>query len=141
MPKAPHTHLSAVDHVREHLADETERLSCRVQEGTDRVLLHLSGELDLLGAPKAARVFRECLNTSSGTVVCDLAGLDFLATSGLRVLLEVNEQARARQQELVLLTGGASAEVLRLLEITDTRSMLTCRADLEETDTPVVAAP
>lgn len=94
MPKAPHTHMPAAEHVREHLVGETKRLSCHVREGINRLLLQPSGELDLLGAPKVDRVLRECLATPHRTVVCDLAGLDFLATSGLRVLLEANEQAQ-----------------------------------------------
>ncbi|MDR7302700.1 STAS domain-containing protein [Haloactinomyces albus] len=140
MPTAPLAHLSTVEHVREHTTAETRRLSCRVQEDASRVLLHLRGELDLLGAPKLARVLQECLAATDGkAVVCDLSGLDFLATSGLQVFFEADEHARAQQRELVLLTAGSATEVLRLLEVTDTHSALTCRNELAEVGTPVLA--
>lgn len=133
MPESVHAQQSTTDRT-------TDRLSCRVREGVDRVLLEPDGDLDMLAAPRFARLLRECLDVTGGkTVVCDLSGLDFLTTAGLQTLLDADGHARTQGRDLVVLTGGSCTEVLRLLRVTDMDDLLTCRAELDA-DATVAAA-
>jgi anti-sigma B factor antagonist len=76
---------------------------------------HLTGELDLAGAPILAEQLWEA-QASSYLVVVDLRGLDFIDCAGLGVLVAVDAQARRTRRSLVLVRGGG--QVGRMLELT-----------------------
>jgi anti-sigma B factor antagonist len=79
------------------------------------VVLILGGELDLTTGP----VLQEQLDhavRSSAAVVIDLAGVAFIDSSGLRVLVRAEQELRAAGGQLVLL--GGSRAVYRVFELT-----------------------
>lgn len=78
------------------------------------VVLVLRGELDLATVP----LLEEHLNRtkrSGASVVIDLAGLGFIDSTGLEVLLRADRQLRASDGQLVLLSG--SRAVYRVFEL------------------------
>jgi anti-sigma B factor antagonist len=72
------------------------RASC-VPRG-DAVVVRAVGEVDLCSAPVLARALEFALSTAAAPVgiVVDLAGVRFLACSGITVLLQAHSDARGR---------------------------------------------
>lgn len=81
-----------------------------------RVLIRLSGELDLVTVERfEAEVERVCRNGHRDLVV-DLTGLGFCDVRGLHALVEV--QARADQDGGTVIFDGASPFLMRLCRMT-----------------------
>lgn len=76
--------------------------------------ISVSGELDAYTAPTLAERFAT-LTTDDGDVLVDLAGVTFIGSSGLHVLIELQQRLGASPSGLVL--RSPSPTVLRLFEI------------------------
>jgi anti-sigma B factor antagonist len=98
-----------------HVAAQ-EHLRVDVRREQDRVVLRLTGELDLA----SSSIFEQALEgadvAAAPLLVLDLDGLKFVDSSGLRVILMAHEHARERGQEFAITPG--SPQVQRLLSIT-----------------------
>lgn len=79
------------------------------------IVLILGGELDVATVPLLQEQLDHAMR-SSAVVVIDLAGLGFIDSNGLRVLVRTEEQLRASGGQLVLL--GGSPAVYRVFELT-----------------------
>jgi anti-anti-sigma factor len=90
----------------------------RIERLTDEqgVVLLLVGELDLESAPELDRQLRELEQTNPGRLLIDLAGLDFMDSSGLAVMVRAGRSARDNGHHLVLRPGPT--QVQRLFELT-----------------------
>lgn len=88
--------------------------SARVEDRPDAVLIIAQGELDILGAPHLAEAM-----PSRGTtpVTIDLAGVEFMDSTGLRALLEARTAAAEAGRPFAL--ARPSPAVLRVLELVD----------------------
>ena len=75
----------------------------REQEGG--VVLALSGELDLAGAPRAHDGARTARRRPAGTLTVDLTDLEFIDSSGLRVLVRLHNAATAADYTYRLIAG------------------------------------
>ena len=81
------------------------------------------GELDLSGATVLeAELDRLAAEPELGTVVLDLRGLEFMDSSGLRLIAVASQRARERGRRLALVPG--SEQVMRVFEITRMRERL-----------------
>lgn len=74
------------------------------------------GEIDMLTAPTFAQAFRDELTTACSLLVVDLAGVEFLGSSGLAALIEARQ--RAGETATVLLAGAQRPIVARTLRLT-----------------------
>jgi anti-sigma B factor antagonist len=81
----------------------------------DRVVVALHGELDLVGAPLLQSEIESDAVAAAPLIVLDLEDLQFIDSSGLRVILAAHERARGRGQAFALTRG--SHQVQRLLSI------------------------
>jgi anti-anti-sigma factor len=83
------------------------------------IVVAVAGELDRAAVPPLATCLQEVLDLADpgGTVVLDLAGTDFVDVGGMRFLVHATERATARGMSLRL--AGCSAQLLRLLHLTD----------------------
>jgi anti-sigma B factor antagonist len=104
--------------VRPHDLTPAGELVVSRERRADMVVLSLSGELDLatsallereLDAAEAARPMR---------LVVDLAGLEFIDSSGLNTLVQAHERASENGHQLLLRQGPRP--VRRLFELTNT---------------------
>ena len=92
------------------------RFDVAVSEDAGRVVVHLSGELDLVGEP----LLQAALARAGGRPVrIELAELAFMDSTGLRVLL-----GAAREIPGLQLSGPLQPPVKRLLELTQTLPIL-----------------
>jgi anti-anti-sigma factor len=94
-------------------ADRHLRIEARKEH--DRVVLGLHGELDLVGAPMLQSEIDSETVAAAPLIVLDLEDLEFIDSSGLRVILSAHERARERGQAFALTRG--SHQVQRLLSI------------------------
>lgn len=78
-------------------------------------MLALHGELDLVGAPLLQGEIESAAVEGAPLIVLDLEDLQFIDSSGLRVILSAHERARERGQAFALTRG--SQQVQRLLSI------------------------
>jgi anti-sigma B factor antagonist len=87
-----------------------------VPQQDGRVLVRLSGELDLSTVPILDRRLREALDDGGRRLVIDLRGLEFMDSTGLTMLLRWGRGAQQDGYELELVRGDA--RVHRLFELT-----------------------
>jgi anti-sigma B factor antagonist len=79
-------------------------------------VLHLTGELDLASSAILERALEDPTLAGAPLVVLDLDDQKFVDSTGLRIILQAHERARARGQEFAVTPG--SPQVQRLLSIT-----------------------
>ncbi|WP_037681535.1 anti-sigma factor antagonist [Streptomyces cellulosae] len=89
----------------------------------DRVLVTVSGELDLQTEEVVRRALRSALAESARGIDLDLSGVGFCDCSTLNVLLGVRQQALKEAKTVLLRATGRVVE--RVLDLTDTRSLFT----------------
>ncbi len=91
------------------------------QTDADRVVISLSGELDLATVQFLDRELRAVESANPGLVVIDLSRVQFMDSTGLRALLRARESADANGHRLVLKRGPAAVQ--RVLELTQTADL------------------
>ena len=90
-----------------------------------------TGELDLSGATVLeAELERLAVEPELGAVVLDLRGLEFMDSSGLRLVVLADMRARVAGRGFALIRGGET--VHRVFEITRMSDRLDFVADPEE---------
>lgn len=107
--------MDQVDREREddERADRSERLSIEVIGGSSPTLV-VVGDLD---AYTVGALEQELTNLDPGSDVrIDLSGVAFMDSSGIRVLVRLDNALREADRQLVL--SAPSAPVLRLFELT-----------------------
>lgn len=93
----------------------------RDEDGT--TVLFLTGELSLAEAPTLERRLNEALSAARTTIVVDLAGVEFIDSTGLSVLVRAQQQATDRNIQLGV--ANATAQATRLLSLTGLAERLT----------------
>lgn len=83
--------------------------------GQPRAVLCVSGEVDLMTAPRLAAAVGGALQGSRPDVVVDLARVDFIGVTGIRALVTAASDAHRAGGRLVL--RSPSVAVLRMLDI------------------------
>lgn len=84
--------------------------------------IRLEGELDPHTAPLLEAALREVGSADAPAIVLDLSSLDFMDSSGLRVIISAHKALEAAGQSLTL--RNPSPTISRLLEITNLRAHL-----------------
>ena len=87
-----------------------------VVESDDRVVLRLTGELDVATAPRVRAELLSLVQRGACTVSIDMASLSFIDSSGLSVLVGGLKRLRESGGDLVL--ESPSANAMKVLEIT-----------------------
>lgn len=89
-----------------------------------RVVVRVLGELDIATAPRLAAHLQLHLNAlrPAMTLVVDLTDVGFVAVKGLSTLIEAARCARSRGCGFSVI--GCSAQVLRIVDILDARTVL-----------------
>jgi anti-sigma B factor antagonist len=93
------------------------------------LLLRVAGEIDTLTAPMLEEALGELLaaEPADALVAVELAGVGFLASSGLAALIRAAHRAEAQGRELHLV--GGSRAVTRPLQVTGSDRLFVLHAD------------
>ncbi|MGI8730791.1 MAG: STAS domain-containing protein [Solirubrobacteraceae bacterium] len=90
-------------------------LAMRSRRDGDAHVVQLIGELDLDGAPRLEEELHEAESGDAASIVIDLRELQFIDSTGIRLLVMASE--RCGHERLTLLRGPA--QVHRVFEMTD----------------------
>jgi anti-anti-sigma factor len=93
-------------------------------------VIALTGELDLAGAAALEQELARLEGDSPRAVVLDLRDVEFMDSSGLRLIAVASQRAKERGGRLALVPG--SEQVMRVFEITRMRERLDFVDDPEE---------
>ena len=104
------------------------RLSTSVIDAT--AVIELEGELDLAGANALEQELATPEVDGTGAIVLDLRGVNFMDSSGLRVIAVTLQDAQERGRRFALVPGAA--QVMRVFDITRMRERLEFVADPRE---------
>jgi anti-sigma B factor antagonist len=102
-------------------------LSTRGCDG--RVVVALSGELDVADAANVVAALA-VVAAREREIIVDLAGLEFIDSSGVAALVRVRKQARHAGGDLLL--AAPSLQVLRLLALTSLIDVFSVHASVEQ---------
>jgi anti-sigma B factor antagonist len=113
------------------LTSEHPYLTIDVTSAPKAQTIVLTGEADLLGAPKIEAALKDASAGEPGLIVIDLRNLTFIDSSGLQALLTGHAHCRARGHELRIVPGPENVQ--RLFELTGMNEALpfTDAADLD----------
>jgi anti-sigma B factor antagonist len=92
-------------------------------------ILSLTGRLDELATSEVEQAFTDALNNASGGMVVDLSGVEYVSSSGLRVLLMLSKAMRKQQRTLRLC--NLSPFVAEVFEISNFSAMFEIYDDVE----------
>lgn len=102
---------------------------------TDKaVVVDMSGRLDTQTSGPAMEKLQQLLNDSEGNLLINLSGLEFVASSGLRVILRAAKQVKANGGNMKVCC--AKGVVKEVLEISGFDSLL----DLHEEEDQALSA-
>jgi anti-sigma B factor antagonist len=89
-------------------------------EGDARVVV-ISGELDMAGVEMVQARIKDAEAAHPPLIVLDLRELEFIDSSGLRVILETDMRARAAARRLVIVRGPEPIERVFRVALLDKR--------------------
>ncbi|WP_024873761.1 STAS domain-containing protein [Saccharomonospora piscinae] len=101
----------------------TQSCTTRITHHDAITVLHLHGELDLLGTQELGKELEQACEAARRGVVADLTGLTFLSSSGLSQLLRLADVCARRKVELRVL--APTRVIYRPLQITGLDQQLT----------------
>ncbi|MFD3813327.1 STAS domain-containing protein [Rhodococcus sp. NPDC058639] len=92
------------------------------REGSVAVL-SISGEVDMTSAPMLEEQALALLDTDATGLVVDLTAVDFLASMGIALLVELSKRAGDNRGFAVVAQGSATARPLELLGLGEVLSV------------------
>ena len=98
------------------MATPPEEFSITAADHDDRTHLTLRGELDLATAPELEQLVNESLDAGQEVVV-DLRGLEFMDSSGIRVLVAAHARAGRAGTRLFVVRPEAGSAVAKIVEV------------------------
>ena len=93
-----------------------DQLNIDVRHEVDRVVLSLEGELDMASTPLLQSAIESAALDPKAMVVLDLQALQFIDSTGLRVILGARDYCGERGQDFAITKG--TQQVQRLLSVT-----------------------
>jgi anti-anti-sigma factor len=77
-------------------------MTTTIQETDERIIAILSGELDTAAAAQTEKDLQPLLDSMGKEIVLDCKELEYISSSGLRVLLSILKQAQSVGSRVVL---------------------------------------
>jgi anti-sigma B factor antagonist len=92
-----------------------DQLQIGVRSESDRVVIRLEGELDMANAPRLRATIEEADLDGRSMLVLDMQQLQFIDSTGLRIILWARERCQESDREFAL--TPCSPQVQRLLTV------------------------
>jgi anti-anti-sigma factor len=108
----------------------TDLVGLDIERRGDVVVAHVTGELDLAGAPRTGESIADAVATSARGLVVDFSSLDFIDSSGVAMLFTLARRLGGRRQELRVVAPDGSP-VARVLGIVEFERAAPIHEDLE----------
>jgi anti-anti-sigma factor len=104
-------------------------IHCQVEQREHAVVVSVTGAIDLTTQPTFSEAVHAALQRRTSSVVIDLAGVTFLGSPGLAVLVEAQEDAMRMHKDLQVAVGNEI--VGRSIELTGLAQILSLVPDVE----------
>jgi anti-sigma B factor antagonist len=98
------------------MATPPEEFSITAADRDGRAYLALRGELDLATAPELEQLVNESLDAGHDVVV-DLRGLEFMDSSGIRVLVAAHARAARAGARLFIVRPATGSAVAKIVDV------------------------
>jgi anti-anti-sigma factor len=115
--------------------EAVEPFSIVVSERDGRIDVIPRGELDMASAPELEQAIMPRLEADTAWVLLDLRSLDFIDSSGLRVVVGAHRAAEERGGRFTCVRGAPGTTVHRIVEIAGIDGVI------EMVDDPAEASP
>jgi anti-sigma B factor antagonist len=103
----------------------TNRIELDSDTDRDAGTLRVSGEIDLISAPRLEQAIRELIDGGVRGLTIDLAGVRFMDSTGLRVLMSCYKRLAEVDGTLVL--SAVSEAVRRVIDVSGLQSHFTMK--------------
>lgn len=87
-----------------------------IQNNPENIYVIMSGSMDTLASEKLEPSVKELESLASKPIIIDCSALDYIASSGLRILLRLRKACETNGQQLTLV--GVNENVMEVLQIT-----------------------
>ena len=77
-------------------------MKTNIEQLEDKYLVTLEGELDTAAAAEVEKALQPLYTTNGKDVVIDCEGLEYIASSGLRILISILKGAKAGGSKVIL---------------------------------------
>ena len=101
--------------------------SITVERSDDEVTIVVVGELDLATADKLGEAVAQVRAAGFTDLALDLRGVDFIDSTGLRMLLSLRNDAKRTGHDLTLVSPAPTVQ--RIFAVTGTRGLFDWRVD------------
>ncbi|MBQ6228750.1 MAG: STAS domain-containing protein [Prevotella sp.] len=91
-------------------------MKTKIEQLEDKYLVTLAGEMDTAAAAAAEEVLQPLYNTNGKDVVIDCTDLEYIASSGLRILISILKGAKAGGSRVVL--KNVNEDIQSVFELT-----------------------
>lgn len=73
-----------------------------IKEQDDRIIVVFEGELDTAAAQETEQTLQPLMENNGRDILFDCAQLDYIASSGLRILISILKSARAQGRKVIM---------------------------------------
>lgn len=77
-------------------------MNTKIEEIDGKFVVTLEGEMDTAAAVEAEEVLKPLYQSSGKDVIIDCKGLEYIASSGLRILLSILKAAKAAGSKVIM---------------------------------------
>ena len=77
-------------------------MKTNIEQLEDKYLVTLEGELDTAAAADVEKTLQPLYSTSGKDVIIDCEGLEYIASSGLRILISILKGAKASGSKVIM---------------------------------------
>ena len=91
-------------------------MNARIEEIDGKYLATLEGEMDTAAALEAEEVLKPIYNSEGKDVIIDCTNLEYIASSGLRILLSILKGAKANGSKVVM--RGLNDDIKNVFKLT-----------------------
>ena len=91
-------------------------MNTTIEEIDGKYVATLEGEMDTAAAIEAEQVLKPIYNSNGKDIIIDCTGLEYIASSGLRILLSILKGAKANGSRVVM--RGVNEDIKNVFKLT-----------------------
>ena len=91
-------------------------MNTRIEEIDGKYVATLKGEMDTAAAMEAEEVLKPLYKSEGKDVIIDCSGLEYIAASGLRILLSILKGAKASGSQVIM--RGVNDDIMNVFKLT-----------------------
>jgi anti-sigma B factor antagonist len=91
-------------------------MNTKIEEIDDKYVATLEGEMDTVAATEAEEVLKPLYSSNGKDVIIDCTNLEYIASSGLRILLGILKGAKACGSKVVM--RGVNDDIKNVFKLT-----------------------